>query len=224
MKVLFVVTSQEHLGATGKKTGVWLEELAAPYYAFVDAGADVTLATPKGGQPPIDPGSDAPGATTEATERFKTDAKAQAAFASTEKLANVDVKQFDAVFYPGGHGVVWDLAEDKNSIAILNGAAAAGLPIGSVCHGPAAFRHAVAPDGKPLVSGKKVTGFSNSEEAAVGLTQVVPFLLEDMLKANGGQYSHGPDWQSYIVVDGKLATGQNPASSTAVAQALLKLV
>ena len=224
MNVLFVVTSQEQLGATGKKTGVWLEELAAPYYAFVDAGAEVTLVTPKGGQPPIDPGSDTPGAATEATRRFKADAKAQAAFANTSKLTGVDVKSFDAVFYPGGHGVVWDLAEDKDSIAILNAAAAAGIPIGTVCHVPAALRHAKSADGKPLVSGKKVTGFSNSEEAAVGLTKVVPFLVEDMLTQNGGIYSKAADWQSYIVVDGKLVTGQNPASSTAVAEALLKLV
>ena len=224
MKVLFVVTSQEHLGSTGKNTGVWLEELAAPYYVFVDAGAEVTLVTPKGGQPPIDPNSDTPDAATNATHRFKTDAKAQAAFAHTGKLTGIDVKSFDAVFYPGGHGVVWDLAEDKDSIAILNAAAAAGIPIGTVCHGPAALRHTVGPDGKPLVNGKKVTGFSNSEEAAVGLTKVVPFLVEDMLTQNGGLYSKAGDWQPHVVVDGKLVTGQNPASSAPVAEALLKLV
>lgn len=224
MKVLFVVTSQELLGSTGKKTGVWLEELASPYYVFVDAGAEVTLVTPKGGQPPIDPGSDTAGSATDATRRFKADAKAQAAFAHTGKLAGIDVKKFDAVFYPGGHGVVWDLAEDKDSIAILNAAAAAGIPIGTVCHGPAALRHAVGPDGKPLVNGKKVAGFSNSEEAAVGLTEVVPFLVQDMLTQNGGVYSKVADWQPHVVVDGKLATGQNPASSAPVAEALLKLV
>jgi putative intracellular protease/amidase len=224
MKVLFVVTSQEHLGSTGKNTGVWLEELAAPYYVFVDAGAEVTLVTPKGGQPPIDPNSDTPDAATNATHRFKADAKAQAAFANTGKLTSVDVKSLDAVFYPGGHGVVWDLAEDKDSIAILNAAAAAGIPIGTVCHGPAALRHTVGPDGKPLVNGKKVTGFSNSEEAAVGLTKVVPFLVEEMLTQNGGLYSKAGDWQPHVVVDGKLVTGQNPASSAPVAEALLKLV
>lgn len=224
MKVLFVITSEESLGATGHKTGVWLEELAAPYYVFKDAGWDLTLVSPKGGQPPIDPNSNAAGAATVATDRFKADAEALKALANTGTLTGINVKDYDAVFYPGGHGVVWDLAEDKNSIAILNAAAAAGIPIGTVCHGPAALRHALGADGKPLVNGKKVAGFSNSEEEAVGLTAVVPFLVEDMLRSNGGQYSKADLWQKHVVVDGLLVTGQNPASSEGVASELLKLV
>jgi putative intracellular protease/amidase len=224
MKILFVITSQEALGTTGKKTGVWLEELAAPYYVFKDAGAEVVMVSPKGGQPPVDPGSDAPSSATEATRRFKADAEAVKALANTGKLAGVHVEDYDAVFYPGGHGVVWDLAEDKDSIAILNAAAAAGVPIGTVCHGPAALRHVQGPDGKPLVNGKPVAGFSNSEEQATGLTQVVPFLVEDMLKQNGGLYTQAANWQPHVVVSGKLVTGQNPASSEGVASALLKLL
>jgi putative intracellular protease/amidase len=224
MKILLVVTSQEQLGATGKKTGVWLEELAAPYYIFRDAGAEVVMISPKGGQLPVDPNSETPAFTTDATRRFKADAQAMAALANTGKLSGVSMKDFDAVYYPGGHGVVWDLAEDQASIAILNEAAAAGIPIGTVCHGPGALRHAKSADGKPLVYGRSVTGFSNTEEAAVGLTEVVPFLLEDMLKQNGGRYTKADDWQSHVVVDGKLVTGQNPASSEAVARALLRLV
>lgn len=224
MKILVALTSQEQLGNTGKKTGFWLEELASPYYVFKDAGAAITLVSPRGGQPPLDPKSDDAAAATEATRRFKADPEAVAALANTGTLTGVSVKDFDAVFYPGGHGVVWDLAEDPNSIAILEGAAAAGKPIATVCHGPAALRHVKGADGEPLVKGKSVTGFSNAEEAAVGLTDVVPFLVEDMLTQKGGRYSKGDLWQSHVLVDGKLITGQNPASSEAAARALLKIV
>lgn len=223
MKILFVITSQESLGSTGNKTGVWLEELVAPYYVFKDAGAEITLVSPKGGQPPVDPHSDGPDSVLKVVGRFKKDAAAKRALANTGTLAGIRVQDYNAVFYPGGHGVVWDLAEDRDSIAILNAAAAAGIPIGTVCHGPAALRHAQGPDGQPLVKGKSVTGFSNAEETAVGLTQVVPFLVEDMLRAAGSHYSKVANWQPHVVIDGTLVTGQNPASSEAVAEALLKL-
>jgi putative intracellular protease/amidase len=223
-KILMVLTSHDQLGDTGKKTGFWLEEFAAPYYALKDAGASITVVSPAGGQPPLDPKSDEPDAQTDATRRFKADTAAQAVLASTGKLSEVKAADFDAVFYPGGHGPLWDLAEDRHSIALIEALVAAGKPVAAVCHAPGVLRHVKALDGSPLVKGKKVTGFTNTEEEAVGLTKVVPFLVEDMLKANGGEYTKGADWQSYVVTDGKLVTGQNPASSEAGAQALLKLL
>lgn len=221
MKILMVLTSHDQLGDTGKKTGFWLEEFAAPYYVFKDAGADITLASPKGGQPPLDPKSDEPDAQTDATRRFKADPAAQAALAATHKLAEVKAEGFDAVFYPGGHGPLWDLAEDKHSIALIEATLAAGKPVSAVCHAPGVLRHVRAADGSPLVKGKQVTGFTNTEEEAVQLTKIVPFLVEDMLVQNGGQYSKGADWQPHVVTDGLLITGQNPASSEPAAHALL---
>jgi putative intracellular protease/amidase len=219
-----VLTSHDELGNTGHKTGFWLEEFAAPYYALKDAGASITLASPLGGQPPLDPKSDMPESQTAATRRFKSDPGAQAELGNTLKLAELSAADFDAVFYPGGHGPLWDLAEDRASIALIEAMYAAGKPVAAVCHAPGVLRHANAPDGTPLVKGKQVTGFTNTEEEAVGLTQVVPFLVEDMLKSNGGVYSKAGDWQSYVVTDGTLITGQNPASSEAAAEALIKLL
>ncbi|WP_348700406.1 type 1 glutamine amidotransferase domain-containing protein [Duganella fentianensis] len=224
MNILMVLTSHDQLGNTGKKTGFWLEEFAAPYYALKAAGANITLASPLGGQPPLDPKSDEPESQTEATRRFKQDTQAQALLASTAKLADMQVADFDAVFYPGGHGPLWDLAEDRASIKLIEDMLAAGKPVGAVCHAPGVLRHVKAADGAPLVRGKQVTGFTNTEEDAVGLTNVVPFLVEDMLKQHGAQYSKVADWQSYVVTDGLLVTGQNPASSEAAAEALLKLL
>lgn len=221
-RILMVLTSHDQLGDTGKKTGFWLEEFAAPYYVFKDAGASVTLASPQGGQPPLDPKSDAPDAQTDATRRFKGDAAAQAQLASTLKLSEVDAASFDAVFYPGGHGPLWDLAQDARSIALIESTLAAGKPLAAVCHAPGVLRDAKAPDGTPLVRGKNVTGFTNSEEAAAGLTHVVPFLVEDMLMAHGGLYTKQADWKPHVVTDGLLITGQNPASSEPAAQALLQ--
>jgi putative intracellular protease/amidase len=223
-KVLMVLTSHGQLGNTGQKTGFWLEEFAAPYYVLKDAGVEVTLASPQGGQPPLDPRSDTPEAQTASTERFKQDAAAQKVLGSTRKLSELTARDFDAVFYPGGHGPLWDLAEDASSIALIEAMFAAGKPVAAVCHAPGALRHAKAPGGAPLVQGKKVTGFTNTEEEAVGLTQVVPFLVEDALKENGGIYSKRGDWQQYVITDGHLVTGQNPASSAAAAQALLQLL
>ena len=224
MKILMVLTSHDKLGDTGNKTGFWLEEFAAPYYVFKDAGAEITLASPKGGQPPIDPSSDADDAQTEATKRFKSDDAAQKELANTEVLSSVSVDGFDAIFYPGGHGPLWDLAEDKASINLIESFAASDRPVGAVCHAPAVFKHTKGTDDKPLVSGKTVTGFTNTEEEAVGLTDVVPFLVEDMLKTNGGTYKKGDDWASFVVTDGKLVTGQNPASSEEAAHKLLSLL
>ncbi|QCQ98609.1 type 1 glutamine amidotransferase domain-containing protein [Brevundimonas sp. SGAir0440] len=224
MKILLVLTSHDQLGDTGKKTGFWLEELAAPYYALKDAGAEIVLASPKGGQPPLDPKSDDPDAQTDDTRRFKADPEAQAALASTVVLSSVKAEDFDAVFYPGGHGPLWDLANDADSIALIEAFAKADKPTGFVCHAPGVLKSVKGPDGKPLVNGRKVTGFTNSEEEAVGLTDVVPFLVENVLTANGGDYSKGPDWGSYVLTDGKLVTGQNPGSSHAAAEALLKLL
>ncbi|WP_409604580.1 type 1 glutamine amidotransferase domain-containing protein [Brevundimonas sp.] len=224
MKILMVLTSHDALGDTGKKTGFWLEEFAAPYYVLKDAGADITLASPKGGQPPLDPKSDEPDAQTDATGRFKDDAAAKAELASTRPLSEVSADDFDAVFYPGGHGPLWDLAEDPASIALIEAFARADKPVGAVCHAPAALRHVKGPDGEFLVKGRKVTGFTNGEEEGVGLTDVVPFLVEDMLIANGGRYSKGADWGVHVVTDGKLVTGQNPASSEGAAEALLALL
>jgi len=222
MKILIVLTSHDTLGNTGRKTGFWLEEFAAPYYAFVNAGAAVTLASPKGGQPPLDPKSDDPDAQTDATRRFRQDADAQRVLASTLRLADVQAADYDAVFYPGGHGPLWDLAEDTKSVGLIETMLAAGKPVSAVCHAPGVLRHAKTADGKPLVQGRQVTGFSNAEEAAVQLTDVVPFLVEDELTRLGGLYSSGPDWQPHVVSDGLLVTGQNPASSVGVAEALLE--
>jgi len=222
MKILIVLTSHDQLGNTGRKTGFWLEELAAPYYAFKDAGAEIVLASPKGGQPPLDPKSNEPDFQTDLTRRFEADAAAKAQLAATVRLDTVSQADFDTVFYPGGHGPMWDLAEDKHSIALIESFVAAGKPVALVCHAPGVLRHVVTPDGKPLVQGKKVTGFTNTEEAAVELTKVVPFLVEDELKAKGGLYSKGDDWAPYVVEDGLLITGQNPASSAPAAAALLK--
>ena len=224
MNILMVLTSHGVLGDTGKKTGFWLEEFAAPYYVLSDAGATITLASPKGGQPPLDPASDVPDTQTDDTRRFKGDAGARAALSGTIKLSDVDMAAFDAVFYPGGHGPLWDLAEDPVSTRLVEYFARGGKPVAAVCHAPAIFRHTKAADGKSLVSGRNVTGFTNSEEAAAGLTDVVPFLVEDMLVANGGIYSKGADWASHVVVDGKLVTGQNPASSKEAALALVTLL
>lgn len=221
MNILIVLTSHDQLGNTGHKTGFWLEELAAPYYVFKEAGARLTLASPKGGQPPLDPKSNDPAFQTDATRRFEADAEAKAALANTRPLDSISPEDFDAVFYPGGHGPLWDLAEDRSSVALIENTLNSGKPVALVCHAPGVLRHAKNPDGSPLVQGKKVTGFTNSEEAAVGLTDVVPFLVEDELVSKGGQYSKVADWQPYAIRDGLLITGQNPASSAAAAQALV---
>ncbi|TGE29388.1 type 1 glutamine amidotransferase domain-containing protein [Hymenobacter metallicola] len=224
MNILMVLTSHDQLGNTGHKTGFWLEEFAAPYYVFKDAGATLTLASPAGGQPPLDPKSDDPSAQTEATKRFKTDPEAQQVLATTVKLDSVSAADYDAVFYPGGHGPLWDLAEDKKSIALIETLYAAGKPVAAVCHAPGVLRHVKAPNGELLVKGKQVAGFTNTEEEAVQLTDVVPFLVEDMLTQSGGNYSKGADWQPYVVTEGNLITGQNPASSEPAAHELLKLL
>jgi len=222
VKILMVLTSHDRLGDTGSKTGFWLEEFASPYYVFKDANADITLASPQGGQPPMDPKSDAPDARTDSTRRFKEDEAAQAALANTRKLSEISPQDYDAVFYPGGHGPLWDLAEDHNSIALIESMYASGKPVAAVCHAPAVLRHARDADGSPLVRGKSVTGFSNSEEAAVQLSDVVPFLLEEELTAKGASYAKADDWQPNVIVDGTLITGQNPASSERVAKAVLE--
>ena len=221
MKILMVLTSHDELGNTGRKTGFWLEEFAAPYYVFLEAGAQVTVASPKGGQPPLDPKSDEPGFQTDQTRRFHADRQAQAVLGATVKLSSVFQEDYDGVFYPGGHGPLWDLAEDKDSISLIEATYRAGKPVALVCHAPGVLRHVKAADGTVLVRGKKVTGFKNTEEDAVGLTNVVPFLVEDMLKQNGGIYSSGEDWTSYAVQDGQLITGQNPGSSTETAGMLV---
>lgn len=222
MKILMVLTSHGQLGKTGKATGLWLEELAAPYYVFKDAGAQITLASPAGGQPPTDPASEQADRATDATRRFRADPEAMLAFAHTLKLADVERGTHDAVFYPGGHGPLWDLAGNEDSRLLIDAAYAAGKPVAAVCHGVAALRDALGPFGLPLVRGKAVTGFSNSEEKAAGLVDVVPFLVEDMLKENGGEYSRAADWQVHVVVAGNLVTGQNPASSAGAAKAVLQ--
>jgi len=224
MDILVVLTSHDTLGDTGRKTGFWLEELAAPYWRFIDAGARVTLASPKGGQPPLDPKSDDPDAQSEDTRRFRGDREAMNALSNTRRLADVAIADHDAVFYPGGHGPLWDLADDQDSVMLIQAALSTGKPVAAVCHGPAVLRDVRGSDGSPLVRGREVTGFSNSEEAAAGLVKVVPFLVEDMLKERGGRYSRAPDWQSHAVTDGLLVTGQNPASSSAAAEALLSLM
>lgn len=224
MKVLMVLTSHDRLGDTGRKTGFWLEELAAPYYIFKNAGFEITLASPEGGQPPLDPKSNEPGFQTDDTRRFEADEEATAALASTKKLAEVNASDYDTVFYPGGHGPLWDLAESRDSRALIEDFVASNRPVALVCHAPGVLRDVQAADGRPLVEGKKVTGFTNSEEAAVGLTEVVPFLVEDELKSKGGLYASGPDWSSFVVQDGLLITGQNPASSAEAARRLVEEV
>jgi len=222
MKVLIVLTSHDELGDTGEKTGFWLEEFASPYYHLKDAGAQVTLVSPSGGQPPLDPKSQEPDFQTDATRRFDDDQAAQNELANTAKLAEMKVEDFDAVFYPGGHGPLWDLHNDSDSIALIEGFIAARKLVATVCHAPAVLLKAKDQNGDPLVKGKKVTGFSNSEEAAVELTNVVPYLLEDQLIAKGGMYQKVEDWNPLAVVDGLIITGQNPASSDTVAEALVK--
>ncbi len=217
-----VLTSHDQLGNTGKKTGLWLEEFASPYYTFQDAGADLVLASPKGGQPPVDPKSNEPSFQTKFTRRFEADMAAKAQFAATVRLESVSQSEFDTVFYPGGHGPMWDLAEDENSKALIESFLAAGKHVALVCHAPGALRHVQTPAGTPVVSGKKVTGFANTEEAAMQLADVVPFLVEDELRAQGGVYSKGADSTEHVVVDGLLITGQNPTSSAATAKLLLK--
>ncbi|WP_417823840.1 type 1 glutamine amidotransferase domain-containing protein [Thalassospira lucentensis] len=224
MRILMIVTSHDQMGDTGHKTGIWLEELAAPYFRFRDAGADITLASPKGGQPPLDPNSQVPDALTDATARFEKDDTAQKAFANTVTLDGLKADDYDAIFYPGGHGPLWDLATDAKSIALIEAFVAQDKPVAAVCHGPAALVNAKTTDGKPLVAGKKVTGFTNDEEKAVGLENVVPLSIEDEFNKQGGLYERGEMWASYAVVDGKLVTGQNPGSSDATADAVMKLL
>lgn len=221
MRVLIVLTSHDELGDTGKKTGFWLEELAAPYYRFKEAGYEITLASPKGGQPPLDPASSAPDFQTEDTQRFEDDAEATAALAETLRLDTVYPLDYDAVFYPGGHGPLWDLAEDPASIRLIETTLRSGKPVGLVCHAPGVLRHVTEEDGAPVVQAKLVTGFTNTEEAGVDLVEVVPFLVEDELTRLGGRYSKGEDWSSYVVEDGLLITGQNPQSSAETAEALI---
>ena len=223
MKILMVLTSHDVLGSTGRKTGFWLEEFAAPYFVFRDAGIDLTLASPKGGQPPIDPKSDEPGSQTPATTRFKQDERAKKELSETVKLETVKSEDYDTVFYPGGHGPMWDLAEDPNSIALLESFYNSGKPIALVCHSPGVLRH-VEYQGQPLVKGKRVTGFTDGEEEEVQLTHVVPFLVEDELLKLGATFEKLKNWQPHAIIDGRLVTGQNPASSTVAAQALLKVL
>ncbi len=224
MKILMVLTSHSELGNTGKKTGFWVEEFAAPYYTLKDAGATITIASPKGGQPPIDPKSTELANQTEATHRFDKDDILQEVLSNTKKLAEVSADDFDAVFYPGGHGPLWDLTNDKDSIELIGNFWNDKKPVASVCHAPSVLLHVMDKAEQPLLKGKKVTGFTNTEEEAVGLTNIVPFLLEDELKTKGGIYSKKEDWASYVVTDGLLITGQNPASSKAAAEKLLELL
>jgi putative intracellular protease/amidase len=224
MKILMVLTSHSELGNTGEKTGFWIEEFAAPYYELADAGADITLASPKGGRPPIDPRSELPDFQTESTHRFDKDQQLKEKLAHTLPLDTLNAADYDAVFYPGGHGPLWDLVSNKQSISLIGHFYQQGKPVAAVCHAPAALVNVKLPNGEPLVKNKKVTGFSNTEEDAVHLTNVVPFLLEDELKRAGAQYSKGPDWSSYVQQDGLLITGQNPASSAEAAKLLLNLL
>jgi putative intracellular protease/amidase len=224
MNILIVLTSHKEIEINGEKTGFWLEALAVPYYVFKDFGANITLASPYGGQPPMDPKSADPALQTAATERFMSDMEAQAALADTCKLKNIVPTCFDALFYPGGQGLLWDLAENRDSIAIIESMYAHGKPIAAVCHAPGVFRHARSPDGLPLVQGKSVTGLSTSQEIVIGLNDIVPFQVEDELIKCGGNYSKGSHWQPYFVCDGNLVTGQNPSSSEAVAKAVLALL
>jgi putative intracellular protease/amidase len=223
MKVLIVLTSHDELGSTGRKTGFWLEELAAPYYRFKKAGWEIVLASPQGGRPPLDPKSNEPGFQTGQTRRFEADPQATAALADTVRLDSVSADDFDTVFYPGGHGPLWDLAEDIDSARLIETTLRSGKPLALVCHAPGVLRHTVNEDGTPLVRGKRVTGFANSEEEAVQLTDIVPFLVENELKGLGGVYTKAADWAPHVVRDGLLITGQNPASSAPAADALVKL-
>ncbi|ENN85398.1 hypothetical protein RHSP_52694 [Rhizobium freirei PRF 81] len=222
MKILMVLTSHDQLGSTGRKTGFWLEELAAPYYAFKDAGAEITLASPKGGQPPLDPKSDEPSFQTDLTRRFNADEAAKAQLADTVRLSSVKQEDFDTVFYPGGHGPMWDLAEDPDSISLIESFVAAGKTIALVCHAPGVLHRVRNSDGTPFVAGRSVTGFTNGEEEAVGLTEIVPFLVEDELLSLGAIFSKVKDWGVHTVVDGRLITGQNPASSGPAAELLIE--
>lgn len=224
MKILMVLTSHDRLGDTGKKTGFWLEEFAAPYYTFLDAGTKVSIASPKGGQPPLDPKSDLPENQSDLTKRFRKDPAAQSVLASTVKLADVRAEDYDAIFFPGGHGPMWDMPDNAASIALVEAFVKANKPVGAVCHAPVALVNVRGKNGEYLVKGKRVTGFTNAEEEAVGLTGVVPFLLEDRLKERGGIFSRAANWAPYVQVDGKLVTGQNPASSKLGAEELLKLL
>jgi putative intracellular protease/amidase len=223
MKILMVLTSHDQLGNTGRKTGFWLEEFAAPYFVFNDAGVQLTLASPKGGQPPVDPKSDLPENQTPAMARFKQDEAAQKKLSQTVKLADMRSEDFDTIFFVGGHGPMWDIVDNPDAISLIESFYNSGKPVAAVCHSSAVF-HRVTYNGAPIVKGKRVTGFTNGEEEAVHLTKVVPFLVEDELKRMGGLYEKAPDWQSFAIVDGRLITGQNPASSTAAAQALLTLL
>ncbi len=224
MKILMVLTSHDKLGNTGRKTGFWLEELAAPYFVFKDAGAEIVLASPKGGQPPLDPKSNEPSFQTDLTHRFEADAAAKAQLASTVRLDSVKQEDYDTVFYPGGHGPMWDVAEDQKSIKLIEAFVAAGKPVALVCHAPGALRHVKTPDGAPLVQGKTVTGFTNGEEEEVGLTKVVPFLVEDELMNLGATFSKVKNWSVHTVTDGQLITGQTPASSGPAAMVLLEML
>jgi putative intracellular protease/amidase len=223
-KILIVLTSHDQLGDTGTKTGFWLEELAAPYYVFKDAGAAITLASPKGGEPPLDPKSAAPESQTDDTRRFENDAEAMAALKSTTPLADIDPARFDAIFYPGGHGPLWDLSGDTTSIRLIEAFWSAGKPVGAVCHAPAVLADVKDGSGAYLVSGKQLTGFTNSEEAAVGLSDIVPFLLEDRLQERGARFLKADDFTPHVVVDGRLVTGQNPPSSAQTARQLLAVL
>ena len=224
MKILLVLTSHDRLGDTGKKTGFWLEEFTTPFYVLKDGGAEVVLASPKGGQPPLDPKSDGPDSQTESTERFANDVAARKQLASTKNLSDMRAEDFDGVFYPGGHGPMWDMPDNPTSIALLEAFVRTGKPVAAVCHAPAALVNVRDANGDYLVKGRKVTGFSNGEEDAVELSDVVPFMLEDRLRERGGNYSKGADWAAYAVVDGQLITGQNPASSQLVAEMLLEQI
>lgn len=223
-RILMILTSHDTLGSTGQKTGFWLEELASPYYVFKDAGAQVTLASPKGGQPPIDPKSDTPDWQTDATRRFEGDAEAKAALAKTKPISGLDAGDYDAIFFPGGHGPMWDYPGNQTLANLIEAFDEEVKPIGAVCHGPAALVSAKRSDGSPLVTGRKVTGFTNGEEAAVELTEVVPFLLEEKLKQLGGKYVKGPDFAPFVIADGHIVTGQNPASSAETAKKVLEAV
>lgn len=222
--ILMILTSHDTLGDTGEKTGFWLEEFAAPYFVFRDAGHEIVLASPAGGQPPLDPKSDAEDAQTDATRRFKADPAAQSALANTRPLAEISADAFDAVFYPGGHGPMWDLVGDVKSVALTEAFWGAGKPIGAVCHAPIIFKHARTKTGDYIVADRDVTGFTNGEEDAVGLTDVVPHLVEDVLKERGGKYAKADDFAPFVRIDGQLVTGQNPASSEGAAKALLDLL
>ena len=224
MKILMVLTSHDQLGNTGRKTGFWLEELAAPYFVFREAGVDVTLASPKGGQPPLDPKSNEPGFQTEETRRFEQDSQATKALANTVKLSEVGQADFDSVFFPGGHGPLWDLTNDRNALSLIEDMLAAEKPVALVCHAPGILKNAKAPNGQPIVKGRSVTGFTNSEEAAVHLVDVVPYLVEDALKAQGANFLVATDWAVHVIQDGRLVTGQNPASSRLTARALLDVL